>query len=379
MNVIIDGRPLVTSSAGIANFLRGSVVAWAKECPQDIFYIAIPKETDKMFSRKGLPDNIRFILQTNFVLRKLPNLIWLNVMFPIIARRVKASVFYSPLPSIPYGLSSQMKKIITVHDVVNIEYRKTMQVTNIISNLLFFSRSVKGADVIWANSYYTKSKVEHYFPQRKCQDIIVGCSIDRNLYTRLSMSEEEKENLKRKYGIAKPFILFVGSLEPRKNLGFLLSLMPEIYARHAIQLVIVGAKGWKQSTIREIVEKKDFPKQSVVFCNGVPNKDLAKLYNTAECFVSTSLNEGFGMPQLEALACGCPVVTSHNSAMIEVAQGKSGAYTVEGYAPIDWISVIDSVLQNHPTPREEELDEYDWQRIIKKVIQKCHQKYETCD
>lgn len=76
------------------------------------------------------------------------------------------------------------------------------------------------------------------------------------------------------------------------------------------------------------------------------------------------------MPQLEALYCGCPVVTAHNSAMIEVAEGKTGAYTVEGYEVESWISAIEKALEEHQEPREEQLKEYDWTRILKRFIQK---------
>lgn len=368
MNILIDGRPLVRANAGISTFLKGSITAWATQCPHDNFIVVLPRKLDETYSVTGLPHNIKFVIYTNRFLQKFPNLLWLILMMPILSRRFKADIYYSPLPCLPFLLPKKIKTIIVVHDVVNIEYRKTMQLTNIISNLFFFKRSVKRADIIWTNSYYTKSKVEHYFPKRKCQDIITGCSIDRSLYKRLSMSEEEKEDLKKKYGITKPFILFVGSLEPRKNLSFLLSLMPEIYARHQIQLVVVGAKGWKNTSIRQTIEAKGFPHESTIFCNYVSNQDLAKLYNTATCFVSASQNEGFGMPQLEALCCGCPVITAHNSAMIEVAYGKTGASTVKGYITQDWIDAIETVLQNRPTPDNTQLKEYDWRLIINRIL-----------
>ena len=74
--------------------------------------------------------------------------------------------------------------------------------------------------------------------------------------------------------------------------------------------------------------------------------------------------EGFGMPQLEALICGCPIVTSHNTAMIEVARGKDGATTVQGYEVKDWQEAIMQTLESHPQVRQEQLSEYDWQSII---------------
>ena len=370
MNIIIDGRPFVASSAGISTFLKCSVQAWAKECPSDRFIVALPRDFDDTFSADAMPENVTFVKKTNTILQRLPNLVWLNMVFPVLVRKYKADVFYSALPCIPFFMPKKVKKVIVVHDVVNIEHASTMVWTNRLSNFLFFNRSVKNADVLWTNSYYTKQRVKDYFPDIKCKEIFTGCAIDNRVYHRLNITDEERAQLLAKYNIKGDYLFFVGSLEPRKNLEFLLSIQPELYRRTGKQLVIVGAKAWRSSSLKTIVEAADFPKESVVFCKFVPDSDLVKLYNLASCFVSTSLNEGFGMPQLEALYCGCPVVTAHNSAMIEVAEGKTGAYTVEGYEAETWISAIEKALEEHQEPREEQLKEYDWTRILKRFIQK---------
>lgn len=370
MNIIIDGRPFVTSSAGIAGFLRDSMTAWAELCPNDKLIVALPHDLDKTIQSGMFPQNVSFVKHTNALLSRLPNLVWLNTYFPYLVRKYNADIFYSALPCVPYFLPNKVKKIIVVHDVVNLEHADTMQWTNKLSNMLFFNRSVKKADQIWTNSIYTRNKVEHYFPVRKCNDIFTGCAINTKVYKQLNMSADEVNNLKARYNIQGNFILFVGSLEPRKNLSFLLSLIPRIYNETGTKLVVVGGKRWKNSSIRDIVEAKDFPRESTIFCNFVPNDDLVGLYNAADCFVSTSLNEGFGMPQLEALYCGCPVVTSHNSAMIEVANGKTGAYTVQGFNPDKWIEAIKQVLSNPIKPIESELTEYNWQKILKRFLNK---------
>ena len=100
------------------------------------------------------------------------------------------------------------------------------------------------------------------------------------------------------------------------------------------------------------------------------NHELSLLYNTADCFVSAALMEGFGMPQLEALYCGCPVVTAHNTAMIEVAQGKSGAVTVKGYDPDTWRTAILQMLDRRPTVDQSQLAEYDWTSNIAHFLKK---------
>lgn len=114
------------------------------------------------------------------------------------------------------------------------------------------------------------------------------------------------------------------------------------------------------------VKAPEYPQEAVVFCGYVTNGDLVTLYNTADCFVSAALMEGFGMPQLEAMLCGCPIVTAHNTAMIEVAKGKDGASTVEGYDPEEWKRVILHTLKTRPKINQDQLSEYDWAYIIRR-------------
>ena len=364
MTILIDGRAFTASTAGISNFLKDCVTAWAKQRPQDIFLIPLPRPVHGTFPDNGLPDNVKIAEKSNWLFHKLPNLLWLLIMIPIFARRWKADIYFTPVPCLPLFLPQCVKKIIIVHDVVNIENRGTMQWTNVLANQLFFSSAIKNADIIWTNSHYTESKVKQYFPHRRCMEIFIGDAADRTLFFQQDLSKEDKEKIKNKYGIKDKFILFVGSLEPRKNLQFLLKIIPELYKNHSIQLVVVGGKGWKNSELKDIVESPDFPKESTIFCGFVSNDDLAKLYNTTDCFVSAALMEGFGMPQLEALLCGCPVVTAHNTAMIEVAEGKEGAFTVEGYEPQKWIDTIVNVVKNRPIVKQNQLSKYNWDLIL---------------
>ena len=157
---------------------------------------------------------------------------------------------------------------------------------------------------------------------------------------------------------------------PRKNIDFLIEIMPEIFKSTARQLVIVGANKWKNSYLNKITGRNDYPHKALVFCNYVSDEELVELYNYADCFVSASLNEGFGMPQLEAMLCGCPIVTSHNSAMIEVAANKPGAYTIEGYDKTVWVEKIKVVINKDERCIDTaHLEQYDWNKIMPRVVE----------
>lgn len=365
MNILVDGRTLCRYSAGISTFLHCALDAWSKESSEHHFYIVLPKAVDNKDVLIPERDNVHYIDCTSRFTKRIPNILILQAIIPYLCRKYDIGLYYAPVPHIPFFLPSKVKTLATVHDVVNIELPHTMSWTNRLASKVFFTWAVNHADKLWCNSRYTRSKVEEYFPRRKSQDMFVGCSVNRDDYHPQNLSPDDVAALKKRIGIDGRFLLFVGSLEPRKNLSFLLTLLPRLYRQHGLKLVVVGAKKWKCSDVSQIVEAPDFPREAVVFCNYISNDELARLYASAECFVSTALNEGFGMPQLEAMLCGCPVVTAHNSAMVEVAEGKSAATTVVGYDAERWIEAIVDMVNRHPEVDQSQLKDYDWTLIVK--------------
>jgi len=126
-----------------------------------------------------------------------------------------------------------------------------------------------------------------------------------------------------KYGVCAPYILYVGSLEPRKNIQTLIQGFANIKKRGLNhKLIIVGNKKWEYSKLIRIVAESGLH-NDVIFTGYLPDEDLPALYNGADLFVYPSLYEGFGLPPLEAMACGTPVITSNTSSLPEVV-GNAG-------------------------------------------------------
>ena len=364
MRIFVDGRPFVRSAAGISTFLRCSLMSLSQLYPDDQLYVFLPKKIDGTVD-VDFPSNVKLINLNNNITNLFPNLLLLLLYVPFLVRKYRIDLYYSPIPSLPYFLPKNIKTLIVVHDVVNIEYSQTTTLRNKIANLLLLKRSIHISDYIWANSNYTANKVKQYFPGRKQKDIYIGCSIDTTIFQRKEGYENEFVKLQDKWHITNQYYLFVGSLEPRKNLEYLLKeIVPYVYEKYNIPLIVVGARGWKDSSIFKIINSPSYPKEAVRFTGFVSNDELSILYNKAQFFISTSLNEGFGMPQLEALFCGCPIITSHNSAMVEVAEGVNGAYTVRGYRKEDWLKVIGHVLREKPVVDGTRLRKFNWNVIV---------------
>ena len=200
-----------------------------------------------------------------------------------------------------------------------------------------FWRKIHRADRIIVISDFIRSEaIQRYgLPPEKLTTIPLG--VDPEIYR--VYDPQGLGPIREKYRLPESFILFVGSLEPRKNLERLLLAYQNLdeSTRNEVKLVLVGFKGWENkklvSSIREM-------KSDVFYLGYAPEEDLGKIYNLARLFIYPSLYEGFGLPPLEAMACGCPVVVSNAASLPEVC--GEAAYYVD---PQDPNSISEGIAQ----------------------------------
>ncbi|MBI4141752.1 glycosyltransferase family 4 protein, partial [Candidatus Woesearchaeota archaeon] len=176
--------------------------------------------------------------------------------------------------------------------------------------------------------------------------------------------------LRTKYKIKHQFILFVGTIEPRKNLTRLVEAFLHV-KKKGLKLVIVGEKGWKNEDFYKMIEELDL-KENVLFTGYVPDKDLVQFYRAAEMFVYPSIYEGFGIPVIEAMACGCPVITSNISSLKEIANGA--AVLVNPSHTKEIAKAIETVLKNKALQAhlahigQLRAQKFTWEKTAKKTL-----------
>ncbi len=214
----------------------------------------------------------------------------------------------------PYFFFSPLKKAGIIYDLVWKLFPETMEIGNRIRMKLFTLRYMKKLDMLISISENTKNDARKILGLTNRIDAI-PLAADRDIFYRAPAGYISA--CRKKFGITKKYILSVCTLEPRKNLRALLEAYRILPSRHSYQLVLVGMTGWLQSGYFESMGSSDV-KDNVIFTGYVSNNDLAPLYSGAEIFVYPSLYEGFGLPVLEAMQCGCPVIASHNSSIPEV-------------------------------------------------------------
>jgi glycosyltransferase involved in cell wall biosynthesis len=176
-----------------------------------------------------------------------------------------------------------------------------------------------------------------------------------------------------KYRIDRPYILYVGTLEPRKNLVRLLESYAQLRADNKIRhkLVVSGKKGWLFTDIFETVTKLSLT-NDVLFTGYVPNEDLVHIYNCADVFVYPTLYEGFGIPPLESMACGVPVISTAVSSIPEVL--GDAALLVNPYETAELTEAIYSVITDEKLRRRliskgfDRVKQYNWANVGQQII-----------
>lgn len=365
ITIAVDGRNLMHPVGGSGSYIIAALNELSALRPEWHFCLLTnrplhPSCSERIFWR----DNVKHVCQGYTRI----GLLWYSTQLYFILKKLKPDFFWAPATLLPPCIPSGIKTIVTVNDLVAKDHRSTMATMNRLYSDLMFDHSIMTADILLSISKYTASEIEARYPERRAKMIEVGCGVDNTIFMPLGLSSKECDEVASKYGVTPPFLLFVGTLEPRKNLDFMLRLAPRLVAEE-LCILIVGAKGWGKSRLAEIVTMDTFPKEKVVFAGYVPTEDLVKLYNAAAVYVSTSYNEGFGLPQLEAMNCGCPVVSPHNSAMIEVVEGAG--LTVEGWDPDIWCDSILTVFKNREHYRNRGFQRaklFEWPDIAQGIV-----------
>lgn len=296
--------------------------------------------------------------------------LWHRLRLPIPVEVITGSldVFYSPDFALPPTLRGT-KTLLTVHDLSFVHHPNAFlpSLRRYLEDIV--PRSVDRADLVLADSAHTRSDLISLFDVSPQGVTIVYPGVD----SRFSPEPElgERDRLRERYGIAdQPYILSVGTLQPRKNYLYLMEGFIRLPAHigAGLQLLVAGGRGW---LCDEIVAEAD-RHESIRLLGFVEDEDLPALYRGACLFALTSLYEGFGLPVLEAMACGVPVVCSQTSSLPEVA--GDAALLVDPLISDELTQAISRVLEDENL-REEMISRglvqaasFTWERSARQLL-----------
>jgi glycosyltransferase involved in cell wall biosynthesis len=300
MRIGIDGRALQASTSGgnVGGITRYTIELCQildRELPNAEFFVYTTKNLEFQ-----LPSNRWIIRQSNDVSSKFIKApIWLRYFAQLLIKKDNINIFWGAATLLPKIQNNKdVKLITTVYDFCHLYAPETMSFQNKVSHYLFFKKSIKEADCISTISNGTAKKLKSHFGVKNVN--VTKPSVRQSL---LEIVNNDVGTIKEKY------LLSVGTLEPRKNISSLLkafTILKKDLEFNDLQLYVAGAQGWKSSVLyQELLETKD-----VKLLGFASDQELVRLYKSAYAFIFPSLYEGFGMPVMEASACGATVIAS---------------------------------------------------------------------
>ncbi len=262
-----------------------------------------------------------------------PNKIF-DIWRPKIDNYIATDLVYSPHLNIIRA--NHAPRILTIHDLSFIHHPHFFSLKHRLwHKIQSYKNQIKTASAIVTNSIYTKNDLINTLqvPPEKIHAIYPGIN-----------SSLKKTNLPRPKNLEFPYILYLGTIEPRKNIPLIIKAFNIIKQKKEfknLRLVLAGKLGWLYEKIFQEIEKSRF-KSDIILWGLVDPKEKNMLYNLAEAFVYPSFFEGFGFPPLEAQACGCPVIASNRTSLPEILE--QSALMINPWKEKDLADKLEAIL-----------------------------------
>lgn len=255
------------------------------------------------------------IIEVKNIRRGFIRWLWLQFIFPF--KLKDNDLLYCPFSEAP--TTKKVRLILTVHDLMPINFPKNHSIKLIYYYKYFVRKNLLRASKIISISETTKQDILHWFPELNANDIkVIYNGYDERLFN-TQIDESEVVKFKARLGVEK-YILYVGRLSTIKNVLELVKTFYSISDRLDCSLLIVGRD--ESNIIKDsykFIESNKYSKDKIKFINHLDERDLSLCYKGSKIFINPSLNEGFGMPVIEAMACGIPVIVSDIPVFKEIA------------------------------------------------------------
>jgi glycosyltransferase involved in cell wall biosynthesis len=319
MHVAINAHLLAHTSsfrrAGVSHYIEQVLIHLGQIDRTNQYSVYTTRGLDSQ--ALGLPPNFRVLPSRLPTINPRVRIPWEQMLAPLLLRRIKADVFHGVLNVLP--LACPVPGVVTIHDLAFIRFPQTFRAYNRVY-LDFATRlSARRAARILAVSENTRREVIEILgvpPER----VVVTPNAVRDHFRPPDPAALAAFRIAK--GLPERFVLYVGTLEPRKNLTTLLEAYAQVVRTQAVPLLVGGGKGWLYDEVFRRLEELGLREQ-VKFVGYIAEEELPLWYAAATVFVFPSIYEGFGMPPLEAMACGTPVITSNSSSLPEVV-GDAG-------------------------------------------------------
>ena len=312
MRIGLDGYPLAEPLTGVGHYTLELARALARNFPRDEFELVSQKPFNPAaigeIQHESIP-NLRLTEAKSSTLRGH----WWSVGLPMYARRAGFDLFHGTNFEVP--LWKRRRTVLTIHDLSTMLYPETHRASAVRRARVRLPLAAKIADAIITPTEAVRHEV---CARLKVKPGKITAIHEAPRRTFGPMTKEETVAIRQRLRVEDDFLLFVGTLEPRKNLLTTLKAFEEVSDRTSAgpQLVIAGGEGWLIDETLSFINSVSL-KDRILLTGYLHDEDLRALYSSCRAFVYPSLYEGFGLPPLEAMACGAPVIASRISALQE--------------------------------------------------------------
>lgn len=309
------------------------------------------------------------IIEIRHLRTRAARILWEHTQLPRVAKIHRLDVLHCPSYICPLHTTS-VPYVITIHDTIAIDSPQWCKQSNSLYFSLFMKAATRKACSIISVSKCTADDLKRNFSQSCSKIHIVYSGIDEIFSPKKDYSQ--CYTVRERYNLPERYILYVGNIEPKKNIWTLLCVQRKLREKGLPhKLVIVGRRSWGVKVELDEISR-EIKSDNVIWTGYVDRRDLPCIYQMADVFVFLSLYEGFGFPPLEAMACGTPVISTNTGALNETLAGA--ALTVDPYstgqiARAVVLMITDSCLQEkHVRMGLKQSSLFNWERTAKKTL-----------
>jgi len=362
MKIAIDARKW--RDYGIGTYVR-NVVRHLAQIDRETTYLLFCNPADESALR-DLAENFVPVVDSSagYSLRE-------HISLPLKLRSLGAELLHSPHYVRP--LLCTIPSVVTIHDCIHLLFPQYLPNRMAFRYARFVMGSaIRNSSIVFTVSEASRADILRFYPSTDPAKVhVVPNAIDAELL--VDPGEAERERVRERYQIRGRFVLFAGNVKPHKNLERLIRAFARVRCQEGnedLRLVVIGDDVSRYASLRRTADEAGV-RQEVRFFGFVPHETLAALYRMATVFAFPSLYEGFGLPPLEAMACGTPVVTSRISSLPEVV--GDGALLVDPYNEDDIAQGIARVLDDEDLRARlvarglERAASYSWARSVRQI------------
>jgi glycosyltransferase involved in cell wall biosynthesis len=337
LRIGFDAKRAFFNQRGLGNYSRDTIRILGEQFPQNNYILFTPRTENSIFF-KYHPES-QIISPDSFFYKKFSSL-WRSRGMLGDIRNENLDIYHGLSHELPYGIEKEkIRTVVTMHDVIFLKNPELFPFFDRYSFRKKYVHSCRIADRIIAISQQTKEDIIQYIgvDPEKIDVVYQGC----NPAFHTLVSPDSKKKIKEKYNLPETYMLIVGAIEKRKNHELIIEAMHR--AGLTLPLVIVGRPSSYKNELANRIRKYSLQSR-IFFLEDVETTDLPAVYQSAFIFIYPSFLEGFGIPILEALTSGIPVITSKGSCFSET--GGNAAFYIDPYNPDELSDAIQKIADS---------------------------------